>query len=222
MSAVNLSQFASLFEIGFALHFAVAFLDRIYAKELPVRINGIAARAKALEQLKRDLSENSLPNSDAGVSTELRFAYRTFENPAWTRHNDHVLDRVYALMQDSRGRMTVLKRILNVLTFLSILVVLYSVTALFLIGLDVDLVKDLDPMTASAAVLTQLLPLPIAATIFFFVARRMSHEIDRKIRGVGELQLMLDNPDSTTAQGYVSVDQVYQRDQELNGLARDI
>ena len=141
-------------------------------------------------------------------------------NPAWTRHNDHVLDRVYALMQDSKGRMTVLKRILNVLTFLSILVVLYSVTALFLIGLEVQLVKDLDPMTASAAVLMQLLPLPIAATIFFFVARRMGHEIDRKIRGVGELQLMLNNPDTTTAHGYVSVDQVYQRNQELNGLVR--
>ena len=222
MAAVDLSQFASLFEIGFALHFAVAFLDRIYARELPVRISGIAARAKALEQLKKELSEERRSDRDAGNSSELRFAYRTVADPVWTRHNDHVLDRVYALMQDSQGRMTVLKRILNVLTFLSILVVLYSVTALFLIGLGVDLVKELDPVTASAAVLMQLLPLPIAATIFFFVARRMSQEVDRKIRGVGELQLMLHPPDSTTTHGYVSVDQVYLRDQELNGLARDI
>ncbi|MDJ0877916.1 MAG: hypothetical protein QNI86_04855 [Halieaceae bacterium] len=221
MTAVDLSQFASLFEIGFALHFAVAFLDRIYARELPVRINGIAARAKALEQLKRELSEDLRSEKEAGATTELSFAYRTISNPAWTRHNDHVLDRVYALMQDSQGQMKALKRILNVLTFLSILVVLYSVTALFLIGLGVELVKGLDPMTASAVVLTQLLPLPIAATIFFFVARRMSQEIDRKIRGVGELQLMLNDQDTTTAQGSVSVDQVYQRDRELNVLVQD-
>ena len=65
MSTVNLSQFASLFEIGFALHFAVAFLDRIYAKELPVRIDAIAARAKALEQLKETYEFQNAP--DAGL-----------------------------------------------------------------------------------------------------------------------------------------------------------
>lgn len=221
MSSVNLSQFASLFEIGFALHFAVAFLDRIYAKELPGRINGIAARAKALEQLKRELSDGPGSGIEAGGASELQFPYRTITDPQWTRHNDQVLDRIYALMQDSRGQLKVLKRILNVLTFLSILIVLYSVSALFLIGLDVELVRDLDPMTASAAVLSQLLPLPIAATIFYFVARRMGNEIDRKIRGAGELQLLLNDLDATTAHGYVSVDQVYQRDLELNGLASE-
>ncbi len=222
MTAVNLSQFASLFEIGFALHFAVAFLDRIYARELPVRIDGIAARAKALEHLKRELSEGLPVEGAADATDELRFAYRTIANPTWTRHNDQVLDRVYALLQDSKGQMKVLKRILSVLTFLSILVVLYSVTTLFLIGLQVELVKALNPMTASAVVLTQLLPLPIAATIFFFVARRMGNEIDRKIRGAGELQLMLNELDNTPAHGYVSVDQVYQRDRELSGLSKDV
>ena len=86
-------------------------------------------------------------------------------------------------------------------------------------GSAIDLVKDLDPLVASTIVLTQLLPLPLAAAIFFLVARRMSHEIDRKIRGIGELQLMLNNPDSATTSGYASVDQVYQRSRERFGLA---
>jgi len=217
MNTVNLSQFASLFEIGFALHLAVAFLERIYASELPVRINGIAARAKALEQLKRELSAEPQSHNESAADTELHFAYRTIKHPTWTRHNDHVLDRVYALMQDSEGQMRALKRILSVLTVLSVLVVLYSVTALFLIGLEVELVRDLSPMTASAVVLMQLLPLPIAATIFFFVARRMSREIDRKIRGLGEQQLMLNQPETATAHSSVSVEQVYLRDRELHG-----
>ncbi|NQY32056.1 MAG: hypothetical protein HRT56_02650 [Coraliomargarita sp.] len=214
-----MSQFASLFEIGFALHFAVAFVDRIYAKELPVRIQNIVARARSLEHLKKDLQSQDA-SSDADDSTkELRFAYRTISDPIWVKHNDHVLDRVYALMQDSNGQTKALKRILNVLTFLSISVVVYSVAALFLIGLDLPLVNGLSPMMASAVVLMQLLPLPTAAAIFFFIARRMSNEIDRKVRGIGELQLILSAPEKNGAINYISVEQVFQRDRESRGLA---
>jgi hypothetical protein len=222
MTTVDLSQFASLFEIGFALHFAVAFLDRIYASEIPVRVDRIAARAKSLEQLKREISDARASSAEAGAKTELRFPYRTIRNPIWTKHNDHVLDRVYALLQDSKGQMKALKRVLGTLTFFSILVVLYSVAMLFFIGLGMEFVTGLDPVTASAIVLMQLLPLPIAAAIFFFVARRMSHEIDKKVRGVGELQLMLNDLDANTAHGYASVDQVYQRGLGRNGVLDDI
>ncbi len=217
MDTVDLSRFASLFEIGFALHFAVAFIDRIYAKELPVRIGQIAARAKSLETLQREIAAGT----DGDESLTLRFGFRSVANPIWPKHNDYVLDRVYALMQESNGQMRALKRILNVITVLSVCVVLYSVTVLFLIGLDVELVKQLDPIRASTVVLMQLLPLPFASAIFYFVARSMSHEVDRKIRGFGELQLVLAKPDATSGNVYISVEQVYQRDRERNRLNED-
>jgi hypothetical protein len=218
MPLVDLSQFASLFEIGFALHFAVAFLERIHARELPIRIKQIVATAKSLELFKQEVIEGQRKYAETGESTELQLAFRTVENPIWVKHNDQVLDRLYALRQDSNGQIRVLKRILSVITFLSILVALYSVAILFMIGLEVDMVMGLTPITASAIVLMQLLPLPVTAAIFFFVGRRMSYEVDRKIRGVGELHLILNNPHSAPVTDYASVQQIYRRDLGRSGL----
>ena len=211
MPLINLSQFASLFEIGFALHFAVAFIDRIYARELPVRIDRINARVKAIEQFKREIADGQRWMKETGEKFELIFAHRHIENPQWFTHNEQVLDRTFALLQDTNGQIKTLKRILSVITFLSIVVVLYSVVTLFLIGLEIEIVKSLDPMTASTAVLLQLLPLPLASAIFFFVARRMSNDVDRKIRSVGDLNLMLSPPEDGRINAYVSVEQVYRR-----------
>ena len=211
MSLINLSQFASLFEIGFALHFAVAFIDRIYARELPVRIDRINARVKAIEQFKREIADGQRWMKESGETFELFLAYRQVENPQWLKHNDQVLDRLHELLQNTNGQIRALKRILSVITFLSVIVVLYAVCVLFLIGLDLEIVKSLDPMTASTAVLLQLLPLPLASAIFFFVARRMSNEVDRKIRSVGEMNLMLSPPEIGKMNAYVSVDQIYRR-----------
>lgn len=219
-TVVDLHQFASLFEIGFALHFAVAFLDRIYAKELPERIKKIGARAKSLEQLKKEITQGATSQEQGVETAELKFAYRAINQPVWNTYNNQVLDRVYALALDTKELMRALRRILNVITFLSILVLLYTVTILFMVGLELEYVKGLSPVVASAIVLMQLLPLPIAAVVFFFVSRRMSQKVDRKIRGVGELQLMLSPPDSSTG-GYASVEQVYQRDRERNRYMDD-
>ena len=112
MPLVNLSQFASLFEIGFALHFAVAFLERIYARDLPIRIEKIVATAKSLELFKQEVIEGKRKYEETGESIELQFAFRTVKNPVWVKHNDQVLDRLYALRQDSNGQIRVLKRIL--------------------------------------------------------------------------------------------------------------
>jgi hypothetical protein len=221
MPLVDLSQFTSLFEIGFALHFAVAFLERIYARELPVRIEQIVAIAKSLELFKQEVIEGQRKYAETGKSIELQLTFRTVENPVWVKHNDQVLDRLYALHQDSNGQMRALKGILSVITFLSILVALYSVAVLFMIGLEVDMVTGLTPITASAIVLMQLLPLPVTAAIFFFVVRRMSHEVDRKIRGVGELHLILNNPYSAPVTDYASVQQIYRRDLGRNGLLEE-
>jgi hypothetical protein len=224
MPLVGLSQFTSLFEIGFALHFAVAFLERIYARELPIRIEKIVAIAKSMELFKQEVIEGQRKHEETGESIQLQFAFRTFENPVWVKHNDHVLDRLYALRQDSNGQVRVLKRILSVITFLSIMVALYSVTILFMIGLDFEMVMGLTPITASTIVLMQLLPLPVTAAIFFFVGRRMSSEVDRKIRGVGELQLILNNAYSSSVTDYApvtdhaSVQQIYHRDLGRSGL----
>jgi hypothetical protein len=136
----------------------------------------------------------------------------------WTNHNDGLLERLYALGHDSNGRLGALRRILAVITFCSILVVLYSITILFLIGLQVELVQGLDPMTASTVVLAQLLPLPLAAGIFFFVARRMSREVDRKMRGIGELRVMLSPPGATEGASYASVEEIYRRHLGRDGL----
>ena len=224
MPLVNLSQFASLFEIGFALHFAVAFLERIYARDLPIRIEKIVATAKSLELFKQEVIEGQRKYEETGESIALQFAFRTVENPVWVKHNDQVLDRLYALRQDSNGQIRVLKRILSVITFLSVLIAIYSVTILFLIGLDFEMVIGLTSITASAIVLMQLLPLPITAAIFFFVGRRMSYEVDRKIRGVGELHLILNNAysasvtDYAPVTDYASVQQIYHRDLGRRGL----
>jgi hypothetical protein len=221
MPLVDLSQFTSLFEIGFALHFAVALLERIYARDLPVRIEQIVAKAKSLELFKQEVIEGQRKYAETGKSIEVQFTFRTVENPVWVKHNDQVLDRLYALRLDLNGQMRVLKRILSVITFLSILVALYSVVVLFMIGLEFDMVTGLTSITASAIVLMQLLPLPLTAAIFFFVVRRMSHEIDRKIRGVGELQLMLNNPNSAPVTDFASVEQIYRRDLGRNGLLEE-
>ena len=93
-----------------------------------------------------------------------------------------------------------------------------------MIGLDFEMVTGLTPITASAIVLMQLLPLPVTAAIFFFVGRRMSNEVDRKIRGVGELHLILNNAYSDSVTGYApvtdytSVQQIYHRDLGRSGL----
>jgi hypothetical protein len=118
MPLVDLSQFASLFEIGFTLHFAVAFLERIYARDLPVRIEQIVARVKSLELFKQEVIEGQKMYVETGESIELQLAFRTVKNPVWVKHNDQVLDRLYALRQDSNVQMRALKRILSVITFL--------------------------------------------------------------------------------------------------------
>ena len=212
MSLINLSQFTSLFEIGFALHFAVAFIDRIYARELPVRIDRITTLVKSIERFKQELAEGQRWQKESGKKFKLQITYRHIENPIWVKHNEQVLDRLYTLLQETNGQVRALRGILSVITFLSVLVVLYSVTILFMIGLEVELLKGLGAMTASVVVLMQLLPLPVAASIFFFVARRMSKDVDRKIRSVGELNLMLNKPSNTQINIYFSVEQIYRRD----------
>jgi hypothetical protein len=81
-----------------------------------------------------------------------------------------------------------------------------------MIGLEVEFLKGLAAMTATVVVLMQILPLPIAASIFFFVARRMSNEVDRKIRSLSELNLMMNKPSNTQINRYISVEQIYRRD----------
>lgn len=214
---VDLLQFASLFEIGFALHIAVALLERIYAGELPVRVERVAARLNALERFKRELLEGSERRKRTGEASELNLAYRDIKDPVWSEHNDRLLDELYKLGHFATGKLGALKRVLSIITVLSILVVLYTITMLFLIGLDLELVKNLDPWTASALVLAQLLPLPLAATVFFLVARRMSQEIDRKLRGIAERRVLLANDASPAAIAYASIEEVYQRDLGLQG-----
>ena len=209
---VDLIQFSSLFEIGVALHFAVAFLERIYSRELPVRLQRIAARAQSLKRLKEELIEAELQPNGIGISPRIQLTYRVIDKPIWNPHNEHALDLLSALRQESTGPMKALQQVLSVITLLSVVVILYSVTTLFMIGLELPIVRDLSPMTASAIVLLQLLPLPLATAIFFFVARRMSSEVDRKLRGIGEHQLILSDPDSSELPAYASVEEIYQRD----------
>ena len=104
---------------------------------------------------------------------------------------------------------------------LSILVVVYTILMLFLIGLDLELVKALDPRVASALVLAQLLPLPLAAGIFFLVARRMSLQIDRKLRGQSELRLLLSNAETSAGPAYASIEEIFQRDLGRHGRLHD-
>ena len=217
MYEVNLSQFSSLFEIGFALHLAVAFIERIYAKELPTRIERITARAKSLERFKEEILDHENHSKTSGTHSELKLGFKTITSPVWVAHNEQVIDRLYALRQDTNGQMHNLKTIVNLITILSVLVLLYSVTMLFLIGLDYEIVKGLDRLTASALVLLQILPLPIAATIFYFVSKKFGHETDRKIRGIGELNLILTKDNASTGKNFVSIDQVYRRFIRRNG-----
>lgn len=211
-SMVDLIQFASLFEIGFALHIAVALLERIYAGELPVRVERIAARLNALERFKRELQQGVIRKKETGETVELNFAYRSVTNPVWSDRNNVLLDQLYKLGHLATGRLGALKRVLSLTTAFSILVVLYSITMLFMIGLDLALVKELDPIKASALVLAQILPLPLAACVLFLVARRMSLQIDRKLRGECERRVLLANANSPAAVAYVSIEEVYQRD----------
>jgi hypothetical protein len=214
---VDLIQFASLFEIGFALHIAVALLERIYAGELPVRVERISARLNALERFKRELAEESSRRKEGGKPVELRFPYRSVKDPVWADHNDELLDQLYRLGHVATGKLGALKRVLSIITALSIVVVLYTITMLFLVGLDLSLLKGLDPVVASALVLAQLLPLPLAACLFFFVARRMSQEIDRKLRGIAERRVLLASKNSPATVAYASIEEVYQRDLSRQG-----
>ncbi|MEM9530311.1 MAG: hypothetical protein AAGA23_05290 [Pseudomonadota bacterium] len=218
---VDLLQFASLFEIGFALHIAVAFFERIYARELPVRINRIAARLNALERFKREMLEGRARREETGRETILQLAYRSVENPVWVDRNDTLLGKLSDLGHIATGRLSALKRVLGVVTVLSILVVVYSIVCLFLIGLDLPLVKELDPRVASALVLAQLLPLPLTAGVFFLVARRMSLQIDRKLRGVSEMRVLLSAVGPSASAAYVSIEEVYQRDLGRQGRLTD-
>ncbi|MEM9056220.1 MAG: hypothetical protein AAGD86_02010 [Pseudomonadota bacterium] len=218
---VNLAQFASLFEIGFALHLAVAFLERMYARELPVRIEQIAARINALERFKRELLEGAQQRDASGKANALKLPYRTLENPVWVRYNDGLLDQLYTLGHESTGKLSALRSILSSVTFMAVLVALYSVTALFLIGLEFEFVKQMRPMTASLIVLAQLLPLPLAAALFLFVARRMSRNVDRQLRGIGEKRLLLSDADSTASASYAMVEEIYRRDLERRGAFED-
>lgn len=214
---VDLSQFTSLFEIGFALHIAVAFLERTYARELPVRIERIAARVKSLERFKREILEGAQQRERTGKNFVLQLPRRTFEDPAWVDYNDDLLDQLYNLGHESQGRLSGLKRILSGITILAVIVALYSVAVLFLIGLDVAWARNLEPMTASLIVLAQLLPLPIAAGMFFFVARRMSREVDRQLRGIGERRVVLSSSDQATISDVAMVEEIYRRDQGRSG-----
>lgn len=214
---VDLLQFASLFEIGFALHIAVAFFERIYARELPLRIERIAARLNALERFKREMIEAGERRQQTGLDTALQLAYRAVQNPMWVDRNDALLDELTDLGHLATSRLSALKRALGVVTALSILVVIYSVAMLFLIGLDLAVVKGLNPLIASALVLAQLLPLPFAAGVFFLVARRMSVQIDRKLRGVSELRLVLSNAETSAGPAYASIEEIYQRDLGRHG-----
>lgn len=209
---VDLSQFASLFEIGFALHIAVAFLERTYARELPVRIEQIAARVKSLERFKREILEGEQQQGRTGQPFTLQLPRRTVENPVWVDYNEELLDQLYILGHESSGRLSGLKRILGGMTFIAVTVALYSVAVLFLVGLDLDVTKDLTPMTASLVVLAQLLPLPIAASVFFFLARRMSREVDRQLRGIGERRVVLTSSESSAITEVAMVEEIYRRD----------
>lgn len=220
---LDLSQFASLFEIGFAVHIAVALIERIYARELPVRIERISARLNALERFKQEIQRAVAKREESGQSTELQLPYRSITDPVWADRNDALLDRLYALGHNSTGRLSALKRILGAITILSVIVVLYSITMLFLIGLQLEMTRELSPMFASALVLAQLLPLPLAAAIFYYVARRMSKEVDRKLRGIGEMRVMLLASGQSGIAGHPTIEEVYQRDLVQEGrLAAEI
>ncbi|MEM9301841.1 MAG: hypothetical protein AAGE01_07005 [Pseudomonadota bacterium] len=219
--ALDLNQFASLFEIGFALHIAVAFLERIYARELPVRIDRIAARVKALERFKREVLEGTVRREETGEGFDVQFDHRRIENPIWLERNDGLLDKLYALGHDANRRLGGLKRVLGVITFLSVVVVIYSILMLFLIGMQVEMVQGLSPLSASMIVLAQLLPLPTAAGIFYLVARRMSREVDRKMRGIGELRVLLGSAGSSEPAGYVSIEELYRRSLGRDGLLHE-
>lgn len=208
---VDLSQFASLFEIGFALHIAVAFLERTYAKELPVRIEQIAARVKSLERFKREILEGEQRRQQSGETFELQLPRRTLKNPVWVDYNDELMDQLYDLGHLSKGRLSGLKRILGGITLVAVMVALYSVAMLFLIGLEAEFAKNLKPMTASIIVLAQLLPLPLAASMFFFIARRMSREVDRQLRGIGERRLVLSSSGSSAIADVAMVEEIYRR-----------
>lgn len=210
--SVDLSQFNSLFEIGFAVHIAVAFLERIYAGQLPVRMERIGERLKAMERFKRALQEAKAKREATGEAYVLQLPHAVIDNAVWAERNESAVERLYSLSHALQSRLTSLKRILTLITITSIMVVLYSITLLFLIGLDLALVKDINALTASLLVLAQLLPLPLAALVFYIIARRMSQEIDRKLRGVGELRVVVTSPSSQSPAAYTSVEEIYQRD----------
>ena len=214
---VDLVSFSSLFEIGFALHIAVTIIERIYARELPVRVDRIARRLNALERFKREMVEIRDRGEKSRQPFQLHFAYRTIDDPVWSDHNDALLAQLAGLAHLATGRLGSLRRALSVVTALSICVIFYTITMLFLIALDISWVNDLHPLTASCLVLTQLLPLPIAAGAFLFVARRMSLQIDRKLRGMSERGVLLSSSTSPESPFSASIEEIYQRDLSQRG-----
>ncbi len=209
---VDLSQFASLFEIGFAVHIAVAFLERIYARELPVRLERIAGRINALERFKQEVLKASMRWQDEQRDSILPLASGDQRNPVWVKRNDDLLEHLHVLKHDSTHRLDALRAVLALLMILSILVALYSVTMLFLVGLQVEAVTALEPLRASLLVLAQLLPLPLAAALFYFFAHRMSLQVDRKLRGVGELRVTIGRADDPGQIRYLTIEEIYHRD----------
>ena len=205
---VDLSNFASLFEIGFAVHIAVALLERIYARELPVRLERIGARINALERFRESLLKASMKREESGLEHQLKLASGAIRNPVWLKRNDDLIEKLHGLRHDSARRLETLRGMLTALMFLSVLVVLYSVTMLFLIGFQIEALLALNAWHASVLVLAQLLPLPLAAAMFYLRAHRMSLEVDRKLRGAGELRISLASPDKPNEMTYVLIEDI--------------
>lgn len=210
---VDLSNFASLFEIGFAVHIAVALLERIYARELPVRLERIGARIHALERFRDDILKAGMRREEGGLEHQLKLASGPIRNPVWLQRNEVLIEKLHTLRHDSARRLDTLRGTLTALMVLSVLVVLYSVTMLFLIGFQVESLLTLNPWHASALVLAQLLPLPLASAMFYLRAHRMSLEVDRKLRGAGELRVTLTSPDKPNEMIYVSIEEIVRSDE---------
>ena len=210
---VDLSNFASLFEIGFAVHIAVALLERIYARELPVRLERIGSRINALERFRENILKASMKREGGGLEHQLKLASGIILNPVWLKRNDDLIEKLHALRHDSARRLETLRKTLMALMFLSVLVVLYSVTMLFLIGFQIEALLTLNAWHASLLVLAQLLPLPLAAAMFYFRAHRMSLEVDRKLRGAGELRVSLTSEDKPNEIVYASIEEIVRSDE---------
>jgi hypothetical protein len=209
---VDLSQFSSLFEIGFALHIAVAVLERIYSHELPSRLKSIRSQISVLERFRDSIFKAGFSRQDGGQEYEIALTSGLIRNPVWIKRNDRLLSRLHVLNHESVQRLDSLRWVLTTLMILSIVVVMYSVTMLFLIGFRIEALITLTPLQASLLVLAQLLPLPLAAGLFYFIAHRMSMDVDRKLRGVGELNVILASEEDAGGVHYVSIEEIVRND----------